>query len=105
MFSKGCLVADPEGRWFESTPASRPKSGRLSASTIISCPFKIARRSLSMRVILTGATGMVGQGVLRECLLSPDVTMVVVVGRSSVYEFAQQDPKPHELLIHDLANL
>lgn len=34
-----------------------------------------------MRVILFGATGMVGQGVLRECLLSPDVTSVLTVGR------------------------
>ena len=26
-----------------------------------------------MKVILLGATGMVGQGVLRECLLDPEV--------------------------------
>jgi len=58
-----------------------------------------------MRVILTGATGMVGQGVLRECLLSPDVAMVLVVGRNSVYELTQEDPKLHELLVPDLANL
>ena len=36
-----------------------------------------------MKVILFGATGMVGQGVLRECLLDPDVTSLLVVGRSS----------------------
>lgn len=30
-----------------------------------------------MRILLLGATGMVGQGVLRECLLSPDVEEVV----------------------------
>ncbi|HEY1252541.1 MAG TPA: NAD(P)H-binding protein [Thermoanaerobaculia bacterium] len=35
-----------------------------------------------MRVLLFGATGMVGQGVLRECLLDPDVSEVVAVGRS-----------------------
>jgi uncharacterized protein YbjT (DUF2867 family) len=35
-----------------------------------------------MKVILFGATGMVGQGVLRECLLDPDVDSVLVVGRS-----------------------
>lgn len=58
-----------------------------------------------MRVILTGATGMVGQGVLRESLLSPDVTMVLAVGRNSVYELVQQNPKLHELLVPDLANL
>ncbi len=36
-----------------------------------------------MRVILFGATGMVGQGVLRECLLDPEVTTVVSVVRRS----------------------
>lgn len=35
-----------------------------------------------MRVILFGATGMVGQGVLRECLRDDRVTAVVAVGRS-----------------------
>jgi uncharacterized protein YbjT (DUF2867 family) len=35
-----------------------------------------------MKVILFGATGMVGQGVLRECLLDPSVENVLVVGRS-----------------------
>jgi uncharacterized protein YbjT (DUF2867 family) len=37
-----------------------------------------------MKVILFGATGMVGQGVLRECLASPDVEQVLCIGRSSV---------------------
>jgi uncharacterized protein YbjT (DUF2867 family) len=37
-----------------------------------------------VRVILFGATGMVGQGVLRECLLDPDVEHVLLVGRSSL---------------------
>ena len=35
-----------------------------------------------MKVVLFGATGMVGQGVLRECLLDPGVTEVLSVGRS-----------------------
>ena len=35
-----------------------------------------------MKVILFGATGMVGQGVLRECLLDPDVESVLTIGRS-----------------------
>ena len=29
-----------------------------------------------MKAILLGATGMVGQGVLRECLLNPEVESV-----------------------------
>lgn len=35
-----------------------------------------------MRVLLFGATGMVGQGVLRECLAATDVTEVVAIVRS-----------------------
>jgi saccharopine dehydrogenase-like NADP-dependent oxidoreductase len=36
-----------------------------------------------MKVVLFGATGMVGQGVLRECLLDTDVEAVLLVGRSA----------------------
>jgi uncharacterized protein YbjT (DUF2867 family) len=36
-----------------------------------------------MKVIIFGATGMVGQGVLRECLLDPDIELVLTVGRNS----------------------
>ncbi|MBR0840590.1 NAD(P)H-binding protein [Bradyrhizobium liaoningense] len=35
-----------------------------------------------MKVIVFGATGMVGQGVLRECLIDPGIERVVAVGRS-----------------------
>jgi hypothetical protein len=34
-----------------------------------------------IKVILTGVTGMVGEGVLHECLLSPDVESVLVINR------------------------
>ena len=37
-----------------------------------------------MKVILYGATGMVGQGVLRECLLDPGVEEVLSIGRGPV---------------------
>lgn len=37
-----------------------------------------------MRVLLFGATGMVGQGVLRECELANDVSEVVAIVRSSL---------------------
>lgn len=43
-----------------------------------------------MRVLLTGATGMVGQGVLRECLLDERVREVVALGRTPV----RKDPPP-----------
>jgi uncharacterized protein YbjT (DUF2867 family) len=50
-----------------------------------------------MKIILFGATGMVGQGVLRECLADPDVTSVLAVGRSPT---GQAHAKLHEVL-HD----
>ena len=50
-----------------------------------------------MKVILFGATGMVGQGVLRECLLDPNVESVLAVGRSPT---GQRHAKLQEIL-HD----
>jgi uncharacterized protein YbjT (DUF2867 family) len=50
-----------------------------------------------MKVILFGATGMVGQGVLRECLLDPGIESVLAVGRSPT---GQRAPKLREIL-HD----
>ncbi|MFI5154102.1 MAG: epimerase [Chitinophagales bacterium] len=34
-----------------------------------------------MKVIITGASGMVGEGVLHECLLSESVESILVIGR------------------------
>ncbi|MEQ8175875.1 MAG: NAD(P)H-binding protein [Syntrophomonadaceae bacterium] len=48
-----------------------------------------------MKAIIFGATGMVGQGVLRECLLDPEVERVLVVGRSPV---EQKAPKLTEII-------
>ena len=50
-----------------------------------------------MKVILFGATGMVGQGVLRECLVDPGVESVLSVGRSTT---GQQHAKLREI-VHD----
>jgi uncharacterized protein YbjT (DUF2867 family) len=52
-----------------------------------------------MKVILYGATGMVGQGVLRECLLDQRVDEVLCVTRRPV---GQQHPKLKELVREDL---
>ena len=50
-----------------------------------------------MKVILFGATGMVGQGCLRECLLDASVESVLAVGRSPT---GQRHAKLREIL-HD----
>ncbi len=52
-----------------------------------------------MNVLLFGATGMVGQGVLRECLLDPDVQLVETVGRTAT---GTQHPKVAEIVHADL---
>ncbi len=38
---------------------------------------------MSIRAIITGASGMVGEGVLNECLEHPDVDSVLVIGRKT----------------------
>ncbi len=52
-----------------------------------------------MKVILFGATGMVGQGVLRECLLDPGVERVLAVGRRPT---GRSEPKLEELVLPDM---
>jgi uncharacterized protein YbjT (DUF2867 family) len=54
-----------------------------------------------MKAIIFGATGMVGQGVLRECLLDPNVTRVLTVGRQPT---CQQNPKLSEIVHLDFLN-
>ena len=62
-----------------------------------------------MRVILFGATGMVGQGVLRECVLDPEVTAVLsVVRRASGPELGRRSEKVRELItdnFHDFSKV
>jgi uncharacterized protein YbjT (DUF2867 family) len=55
-----------------------------------------------MKVVVFGATGMVGQGVVRECLLDSGVSSVVSVGRSPS---GVDDPKFREVVITDLLDL
>ena len=70
-----------------------------------------------MNVLLFGATGMVGQGVLRECLLDPGVDRVLAIGRSVVDPAAigqtasaaaatgRPAAKLRELIVPDVADL
>ncbi|MET8351231.1 MULTISPECIES: NAD-dependent epimerase/dehydratase family protein [unclassified Micromonospora] len=55
-----------------------------------------------MRVVIFGATGMVGQGVLRECLLAEDVREVLTVGRRPT---GQRHPKLREVTVGDVGEL
>jgi len=54
-----------------------------------------------MNVLIFGATGMVGQGVLRECLLDPSVQLVATIGRTAT---GRQNSKLREIVQADLWN-
>jgi uncharacterized protein YbjT (DUF2867 family) len=54
-----------------------------------------------VKVVVYGASGMVGYGVLRECLLDPEVTQVLAVGRRPLGE---QHEKLTEAVLPDLAD-
>ncbi|MFD4996190.1 NAD-dependent epimerase/dehydratase family protein [Streptomyces buecherae] len=54
-----------------------------------------------MKVVIFGATGMVGQGVLRECLLDSRVESVLAVGRTSL---GRPHPKLREVIHGDFTD-
>jgi len=54
-----------------------------------------------MRVVLFGATGMIGQGVLRECLCDAGIDRVLSIGRRRT---AVRDPKLSEIEHRDFAD-
>jgi len=55
-----------------------------------------------MKVVVFGATGMIGQGVLRECLLAPDVESVLTVVRAPT---GRHHAKLRELVHQDFGDL
>ncbi|AZN35312.1 NAD-dependent epimerase/dehydratase family protein [Iodobacter ciconiae] len=55
-----------------------------------------------MKILIFGASGMVGQGVLRECLAAADVSQIVTVGRTPL---TQAHPKLQQLVHADLMRL
>jgi uncharacterized protein YbjT (DUF2867 family) len=55
-----------------------------------------------MKLIVTGVTGMVGEGVLHECLHRDDVTEVLILNRKPA---GINHPKVKEVLVKDFYNL
>ena len=55
-----------------------------------------------IRVIITGATGMVGEGVLMECLQHPQVETVLVINRKPC---GVTHPKLKEVIQKDFFDL
>ena len=57
---------------------------------------------MKIKTIITGATGMVGEGVLLECLDNPDVEEVLVINRRPG---GRSHPKLREIIHADFFNL
>ena len=57
---------------------------------------------MAIKAIITGATGMVGEGVLLECLEHPDVEQVLVINRRPG---GVSHPKLREIIHGDFFNL
>ena len=57
---------------------------------------------MAVKVIITGATGMVGEGVLFECLQNEAVSEVLIINRR---HYEMQHPKLKELLVPDFFKL
>jgi hypothetical protein len=57
---------------------------------------------MKIKVIITGATGMVGEGVLHECLINDTIEEVLVIGRRPC---GIAHPKLKEAIINDFFDL
>lgn len=55
-----------------------------------------------IKVIITGATGMVGEGVLQECLNNSEVEKVLIVTRK---EYPIVHPKVKQVIFSDILNI
>lgn len=55
-------------------------------------------KNSKIKVIVTGVTGMVGEGVMHECLLSPHVEEVLVISRCPS---GKSHPKLKEIILKD----
>ena len=57
---------------------------------------------MTIKAIITGATGMVGKGVLLECLARDEVESVLIVNRRSL---GIRHPKLTEIIVTDFSNV
>lgn len=55
-----------------------------------------------MKVIITGASGMVGEGVLIACINHPEVAEILLVNRKSLHH---THPKVKEIIVKDFMHL
>ncbi len=57
---------------------------------------------MKLRVIITGTTGMVGEGVLQECIANPEVKNILLINRKPS---GYSHPKIEEVIHSDLSDI
>lgn len=57
---------------------------------------------MKIKVIITGATGMVGEGVLQECIANPKVEKILLINRKPS---GYSNPKIEEIIHSDLSDI
>jgi uncharacterized protein YbjT (DUF2867 family) len=62
----------------------------------------MTQQTKGIKVVITGVTGMVGEGVLLECLQNPAVNEVLAVGRR---QYNLEHPKLMQLIVPDMFKL
>ncbi|CAH0025303.1 unnamed protein product [Clonostachys rhizophaga] len=57
-----------------------------------------------MKVIVTGATGTAGRGIIKACLADPRITKVVILARRAVAGEVESHPKTEVIMHHDFSH-
>src|SRR4249919_2727341 len=57
---------------------------------------------MGLKVIITGATGMVGEGVMLQCMNNPAISDILLIGRRPA---GVRHPKVHERVVSDVADI
>jgi len=65
---------------------------------LVGFKLNLSKRNIAMKVIITGATGMLGKGVLLECLEHKDISEILSISRVTT---GLEHPKLKELLHKD----
>lgn len=66
------------------------------------CRIEIQKKEIMKNVIITGSSGMIGKGVLLECLESAEIKSILVINRSSINT---KHPKLKEILLKDFTKV
>lgn len=56
-----------------------------------------------MKVIVTGATGVVGREVVQQCLADPRITKLVILTRRAVSMDIESHPKADVVMLQDFS--